>query len=71
MNTLQTLVDASYATHNDERGHIKKSMYMGVEVMHNRCAKQKLNTKSSTEAEIFGASDYIPWTLWDKRFLEA
>ena len=26
--------------------------------------------KSSTEAELVGASDFIPWTLWLKRILE-
>jgi hypothetical protein len=33
--------------------------------------KQKLNTKSSTEAELVGASDYLPNTMWVKNFLEA
>jgi hypothetical protein len=31
--------------------------------------KQKLNTKSSTEAELVGASDYLPNTIWLKMFL--
>ena len=35
-----------------------------------KASKQKLNTKSSTESELVGASDYIPWTMWTKRFLE-
>ena len=33
--------------------------------------KQKLNTKSSTEAEVVGASDYLPNTLWVKLFMAA
>ena len=33
--------------------------------------KQKLNTKSSTEAEVVGASDYLPNSIWARRFLEA
>ena len=36
-----------------------------------KSAKQKLNTKSSTEAELVGASDYLPNTIWAKYFLEA
>jgi hypothetical protein len=32
--------------------------------------KQKLNVKSSTEAEIVAASDYAPNTFWAARFLE-
>lgn len=36
-----------------------------------KSSKQKLNTKSSTEAEVVGASDYLPKTIWIKYFLEA
>jgi hypothetical protein len=36
-----------------------------------KSSKQKLNTKSSTEAELVGASDYLPSTIWAKMFLEA
>jgi hypothetical protein len=36
-----------------------------------KSTKKKLNTKSSTEAEVVGASDYLPNTTWVKMFLEA
>lgn len=36
-----------------------------------KSGKQKLMTKSSTEAEIVGASNYLPNTLWVKLFLVA
>ncbi len=29
------------------------------------------NTKSSTEAELVGASDYLPYPIWAKKFLAA
>ena len=32
-------------------------------------SKGKLNTKSSTESELIGASEYIAWTVWAKIFL--
>jgi hypothetical protein len=35
-----------------------------------KSTKQKLNTKSSTEAELVGASDYLPHAIWCKKFLE-
>jgi hypothetical protein len=35
-----------------------------------KSSKQKLNTKSSTDAELVGASDYLPNTIWAKMFLE-
>jgi hypothetical protein len=31
--------------------------------------KTKLNTKSSTEAEVADSSDYLPNTIWAKMFL--
>jgi hypothetical protein len=36
-----------------------------------KSTKQKLNTKSSTEAELVGTTEYIPNTIWSKHFLEA
>ena len=33
--------------------------------------KQKLNTKSSTEAELVGASDFLPQTIWATNFIIA
>ena len=36
-----------------------------------KSTKQKLNTKSSTEAEVVRASDYLPHTIWVKKVMEA
>ena len=33
--------------------------------------KQKLNTRSSTEAEVVGADDFMPSICWTRYFLEA
>jgi hypothetical protein len=35
-----------------------------------KSSKQKLNTKSSTKAELVGASDYLPYPIWGEKFLE-
>ena len=69
LGMLQTWVDASYATHHDMRGHTGGSMSMGQGIIHGKSSRQKINTKSSTETELVGASDYILWTLGAKRFL--
>ena len=34
-------------------------------------SKQRINTKSSTEAELVGVDDALPMALWTRRFLEA
>jgi hypothetical protein len=36
-----------------------------------KSSKQKLNTKSSTEAELAEASDCLRYPIWGKEFLEA
>ena len=42
---------------------------MGLGLIHCRSSKKKLNTKSSTEAEIVGASDYVPYNIWYFMFM--
>ena len=70
MLELRTWVDASYGVHQDMRGHTGGVMSLGRGTVHHKTAKQKLNTKSSTESELVGASDYLPHTVWLKRFLQ-
>ena len=66
---LVTWVDASYAIHSDMKSHTGGVMSLGRGALVTKSRKQKLNTKSSTEAEVVGASDYLPNTIWAKRFL--
>ena len=34
------------------------------------CTKQKINTKSSTESEVVGVSDFLPYAVWASHFLQ-
>ena len=70
LEILQTWVDASYAIHQDMKVHTGGVVSMDRGIIHNKCSKQKLNTKSSTETEVVGAIDYIPWTVWAKLFFQ-
>jgi hypothetical protein len=45
-------------------------MSMGSGAVYSVSKKQKLNTKSSTEAELVGIDDVLPQALWTKYFLE-
>ena len=66
VNMIKWWVGASYADHDDMRGHTGGTMSMGVTgrgLIISISKKQKLNTKSLTEAEIFGADDAIPHML--------
>jgi hypothetical protein len=71
MSKMMTWVDAAYAVHPDMKSHTGGCVSLGRGVIMPKSTKQKLNTKSSTEAELVGASDYIPSTIWAKNFLEA
>ena len=68
---LRTWVDASYAVHPDMRSHTGGCMSFGIGAWLCKSMKHKLNTRSSTEAETVGASDYMPNMIWIKNFLEA
>jgi hypothetical protein len=68
---MKTWVDASYAVHKDMKSHTGGVVSFGRGAVMSKSSKQKLNTKSSTEAELVGASDYLPYPIWAKKFLEA
>ena len=53
------------------KSHTGVSYTLGKGSVNTISAKQKLNTKSSTEAELVGADDAVTPALWMKLFLEA
>jgi hypothetical protein len=71
LEKLVTWVDAAYGVHEDMKSHTGGAMSFGRGAILCKSSKQKLNTKSSTEAELVGASDYLPNTIWVKMFLLA
>jgi hypothetical protein len=64
-------VDASFATHGEFRGHTGATISMGRGSLSSMSRKQKINTRSSTEAELVGADDAMPQIIWTKYFIEA
>ena len=38
-------------------------MSTGIGIIHGKASKQKMNTKSTTESEIVGVSEYIPYKI--------
>ena len=71
LTTIFTWIDAAYAVNPEMKSQTGGAMSMGVGVLHANCSKQKLNVKSLTEAELVGASEYIPYNLWLILFLSA
>ena len=70
LEQLFTWIDASYGVHMNMRGHTGGAISMGYGLIHARAGKQKINTKSSTESELVGVAEYIPYNLWILMFLE-
>jgi hypothetical protein len=71
INIIKWWVDAAFAVHKDMRSHTGGVMSMGAGAVYSSSQKQKMNTKSSTEAELVGANDVLPQVLWTQYFLEA
>lgn len=70
LKVIESWVDASYATHMDRRSHTGATLTFSGATIAFKSSKQKMNTKSSTEAELVGASDYVTWNIWVARFLK-
>jgi hypothetical protein len=64
-------VDASYGVHPDCKSHTGGALSLGKEVIYGTSTHQKINTKSSTEAELVGVGEVMPQILWTQYFLEA
>jgi hypothetical protein len=67
---MQWWVDASYAVHPDMKSHTGGILSLGKGAVYATSTRQKINTKSSTEAELVGVNDVLPQALWTKYFLK-
>ena len=56
--------------HPDFKSHSGGVMTMGSGAIQSHSRKQKLNTRSSTEAELVGVDDFMTPILWTRLFLE-
>ena len=58
IQTMYTFVDAAFAVHDDMKSHTGGVITFGRSGIACKSAKQKVVTKSSTEAELVGAREY-------------
>jgi hypothetical protein len=70
-NVIKWWIDASFAVHPDMRSHTGGTMSLGKGSVYSLSRKQRLNTKSSTEAELVGVDDGMPLVIWTRNFLKA
>ena len=68
---LKWYVHGSYGIHPNMRGHSGGGLSMGTWSPISYYTKHKLNTRSSTESEIFGVNNFVPSILWTRNFLNA
>ena len=54
----------------DTKGHAGGATSFGHGLTHSKCSIQKINAKSSTEAKIVAASDYLAHTVWLAGFMK-
>jgi hypothetical protein len=71
LHVIKWHVDSAFAVHPDFKSHTGGTMSYGGGAAQSISRKQKLNTRSSTEAELVGADDVAVMILWTKFFMEA
>jgi histone deacetylase 1/2 len=70
-NTLSAFIDASYGVHEDGKSHTGMMISFGAGPLLVKSSKQKIVTKSSTEAELIALSDMCSPVIWSRDFLVA
>ena len=70
---MQAFVDAAYGVHTSSgKSHSGCAVILGAAgPVHVKSTKQKLVTKSSTEAELVALSDYASQAIWVRNFIIA
>jgi hypothetical protein len=63
-------IDASFAVHRDMKSHSGLTMLMGKGSIISSSTRQKMDTKSSTEAELVGVDDGMGLITWTRNFMK-
>jgi hypothetical protein len=71
LNELRWWVDASFGTRFEMRSQTGATLSLGIGSLYSMSRKQKLNTTSSTEAEIVGVHDAMSQIIWFRHFILA
>eukprot|EP01036_Dinobryon_divergens_P034084 gene34084-44039_t len=66
---VEAYIDASFAVHADAKSHSGVSITLGGGTIFAQSVKQKLVSKSSTEAELIALSDGISQVIWTREFI--
>ena len=67
--SILAYIDSSFGVHKDMKSHTGCVIGIGLGPVYAKSSSQKLNTKSSTEAELVGLSDSSNQVIWTRNFL--
>jgi len=70
LSVLNWYIDGSYAVHEYMKGLSGSVLMIGDNVVLSWSNKQKVNTRSSTEAELIAVDDTLPMVQWTKLFMK-
>ena len=65
------MIDSAHAVHANMRGQTGGVTSFGTGIIDQKSSKQKMNTRSSTETEHVGTSEYLPKAVYFDLFLGA
>ena len=65
------MIDSAHAVHENMRGHTGGITSFGTGVINQKSSKQRMNTRSSTETEHVGTSEYLPKPIFFELFMNA
>ena len=70
LQIIKWYVDVAFEVHPDFKSHTGGDITYGKGTPVSMSRKQKLNTHSSTEAELVGPDDLATLILWTKLFMK-
>ena len=68
LKTLVTWIDAVYAVYGNMRSQMGGMSSFRLGAIQTKSSKQKINAKSSTEVELIGMSEVLPYNIWMTNF---
>jgi hypothetical protein len=66
---VNSYMDASYSVHMDKKSHTRCVITLGKGAIYSKSSTQKLNTLSSTEAELVAVTEASYQVLWTNFFI--
>ncbi|CAJ1929296.1 unnamed protein product [Cylindrotheca closterium] len=69
LRVMKWMIDASFAVHPDFKSHTDGTLSFGGGAAQVMSKKQKLNSRSSTEAELIAVDNVVTMILWTKLFM--